>query len=241
MDETRALLRQLQENDLWGEAVLEGGRIRDIKVDSLGADSVIVHEVVGALHQRRAVYSLTEINSLRQLGVQRIPPAQMPRRGPKSLLGAMVFEMIPGAGYYYIGETRQGLVLQAFTALAAGAVVATGREGAIGWAPLAVWIRVGSLLHLWDEVKALNAVARSAAPASASREGTGETGQGGRASGRADAGRRGRGSGAADPLFLLRETAPGGAMAYGAAPAWSCSESLQSPMPWDPPPRLIPT
>lgn len=182
VDETRDLLRQLQENDLWGEAVLEGGRIRDIKVDSLAADSVIVREVVGALHQRRAVYPLTEINSLRQLGVQRIPQAQMPMRGPKSLLGAMVFEMIPGAGYYYIGETRQGLALQAFAALAAGAVVATGREGAVGWAPLAVWIRVGSLLHLWDEVKALNEVARSSAHASTSREGTGETGQGGRAS-----------------------------------------------------------
>lgn len=182
VDETRALLRQLQESDLWGEAVLEGGRIRDIKVDSLAADSVIVREVVGALHQRRAVYSLTEINSLRQLGAQRIPQARMPMRGPKSMLGAMVFEMIPGAGYYYIGETRQGLVLQAFTALAAGAVVATGREGAVGWAPLAVWVRVGSLLHLWDEVKALNEVARSSAPAGASGEGTGETGQGGRAS-----------------------------------------------------------
>ena len=168
-DETRALLRQLQEGDLWGEAVLKGGSIRDIKVDSLAADSVIVREVVGALHQRRAVYPLSAITSLRQLGAQRIPPAQMPRRGSKSLLGAMVFEMIPGAGYYYIGETRQGLALQAFTALAAGAVVATGREGAAGWAPLAAWIRVGSLLHLWDEVKALNEVARSA------ESGTGST------------------------------------------------------------------
>ncbi len=181
-DEARNLLQHLEANDLWGEAVLEGGRIRDIKVDSLAADSVIVREVVGALHQRRAVYPLTAINSLRQLGAHRIPPSQTPWRGPKSLLGAMVFEMIPGAGYYYIGETRQGLVLQAFTALAAGAVVATGREGAAGWAPLAAWIRVGSLLHLWDEVKALNQAGRSAESGSGTTAQSGRTEQRGRAS-----------------------------------------------------------
>ena len=181
-DEARNLLRHLEANDLWGEAVLEGGRIRDIKIDSLAGDSVIVREVVGALHQRRAVYPLTAINSLRQLGAQRIPPSPTPWRGQMSLPLAMIAEMIPGFGYYYIGEFRQGLVLQAFTALAAGAVLATGEKGAAGWAPLAVWIRVGSLLHLWDEVKALNQAARSAESGSRSTAQSGRTEKRGSAS-----------------------------------------------------------
>ena len=181
VDEARDLLRHLQENDLWGEAVLEGGRIRDIKVDSLAVDSVIVREVVGALHQRRAVYPLSGINSLRQLGARRIPPAQMSWQGSYSLPAAMIVEMFPGAGYYYIGEFRQGLVLQAFTTVVAGVVWATGWKGAAGWAPLAAWVRVGSLLHLWDEVKALNQASRSADSGSASRVRSGESVQGGRA------------------------------------------------------------
>ena len=161
VDQVRGKLVQLQENDLWGEAVLEGGRIRSIKVDSLSSDSVAVNEVLGALQRRPAVYALAEIRSLRELGAQRIPLRRAPYRASKSMIAALGLELlIPGGGYFYMGESRQGFALLGFSAAAVATGFATKKDGVAGWAPIATWIKIASLFHLYDEVKALNTFCR---------------------------------------------------------------------------------
>ncbi|SVD87346.1 uncharacterized protein METZ01_LOCUS440200, partial [marine metagenome] len=51
-------LEALRAENVWGEVSLEGGQVRHIKVDSVTADQVTLTEVIGALHERSAVYSL---------------------------------------------------------------------------------------------------------------------------------------------------------------------------------------
>ena len=160
-DKLRSRLTQLQEDNLWGEVVLEEGRIRAIKVDSLAGDNVAVREILGAFQERTAVYPLAEIRSLRELGAHRISLRRAPYRTKKSLLTSMVAEiLVPGGGYFYIGESRQGLALLLFSSAAVGTGVATGESGAAGWAPIVTWIKIASLLHLYDEVRAMNAAHR---------------------------------------------------------------------------------
>jgi hypothetical protein len=64
--------------------------------------------------------------------------------------------LVPGGGYLYIGETKQALALWALTGVAVGTAIATGEDGAAGWAPLSAWIKVASLFHLRDKVQAIN-------------------------------------------------------------------------------------
>ena len=182
-DKVRDKLGKLQEDGLWGEAVLEGGRIRSIKVDSLSSDSVAVREVLGPLQERPAVYALSEIRSLRELGPHRIPLRRAPYRGQKSMITAMALEILPvagglgyyyldesgrdlvllgsviapsGLGYFYVGESRQGLALMGFAAAMTATGIVTKKAGVAAWAPLGAWIKLGSLLHLHDEIRAMN-------------------------------------------------------------------------------------
>ena len=156
-EELRSMLERLRSGGLWGEAELEDGRLRAIQVDSLSGDSVVVREVAGALHQRREVYALNEIRSLRELGEHRIPLHRAPFQAHKSMATALVLEtIVPGGGYFYIGEPGHGLVLVGLAAAAVGTGLATGKDGAAGWVPISAWIKIASLFHLRDEVRALN-------------------------------------------------------------------------------------
>jgi len=162
---TRAVLEQLQADGQWGEAELASGRVRAFRVLEVSADSVVVNEIIGALHERRAQYGLQAIHSVRPLGLRRIPlrPAPYrPRRSPVLALGLET--LVPGAGYFYAGEARQGYALIAVSAAAVATGVATGKDGAAGWIPFIVWTKVASLLHLSDQVSAMNA-ARESGPA----------------------------------------------------------------------------
>lgn len=155
--ELRGMLERLQGQALWGEAVLAGGQIRSIQVDSLGSDSVAVREVIGPLQERPAVYALSDFTSLRELGEHRIPLRRALYQPRRSTVGALLLEaVIPGAGYFYIGEEMQGLILVGLAAAAVGTGIATGENGAAGWVPISAWIKVASLLNLRDEVRAMN-------------------------------------------------------------------------------------
>ena len=108
-DQVRDKLVQLQEDDLWGEAMLAGGQIRSIKVDSLSSDSVAVSEVLGALQRRAAVYALADIHSLRELGVHRIPLRRAPYRASKSMIASLGLEiLVPGGGVLISGRIPSG-------------------------------------------------------------------------------------------------------------------------------------
>ena len=156
-DEVKALLLELQERQTWGEAMLHGGRVRSIKVDTVAGDTVAVTQVLGAFHQRPGQYTLSEFRSLRELGQHRIAQRRAPYRGRKSMTLALALETaIPGSGYLYAGQTRQGLVLMGVAAGVIGVAVATEKDGAAGWVPFSAWIKFSSLINLRDEVGALN-------------------------------------------------------------------------------------
>ena len=155
--ELRAMLEKIQQNETWGEAVLEGGKIRPIKVQELGQDSVAVREVFGPFHERNKIYALTEFQSLRELGEFRIPLRRAPYREPKSMTVAIALEaIIPGGGYLYVGEAKQGMILLALGGIATTTALITKKDGAAGWVPISAWIKLASLTHLVDEVKAQN-------------------------------------------------------------------------------------
>lgn len=156
-------LIKLDRDDLWGEAVLREGGVRPIKVVSMKGDTVDVREVVGPLQERPATYAISEFRSLRELGEHRIPMRRAPFRPSRSMILALGIELaVPGGGYFYVGETRQGLVMLGFSVLAAATAVASGESGVAGWVPIATWFKIASMVHLVDEVKAMNA-AHSAA------------------------------------------------------------------------------
>ncbi len=161
-EEVRSLLEKMQAEEAWGEAVLTDGRVRSLRVEELEADSVAVVEVVGALQEREAAYSLAEIRTLRTLGTHRIQSRHAAYQQPKSGLLAFLLELpVPGAGYFYIGEHKQGLALMGLTVTAVGTAFLTGAETAAGWVPLSAWVKVASLAHLRDQVQSINKVAKS--------------------------------------------------------------------------------
>ena len=161
-EQVRSLLQEMQAEAAWGEAVLADGRVRSLRVEGIEADSVVVVEVVGALQEREAAYSLAEIRSLRTLGTQRIQSRRAAYQQPKSGLLAFLLELpVPGAGYFYIGEHKQGLALMGLTVTAVGTAYLTGAETAAGWVPLSAWVKIASLAHLRDQVQAINKAATS--------------------------------------------------------------------------------
>ena len=158
VEQVRELLQKLQDDEVWGEAVFADGRVRSFRIVVQAEESVEVVEVVGALQERPATYALNEFRSLRELGEYRIQPRRAAFQPKKSALVAYVFEaVVPGAGYFYIGQNKQGLALLGLTAIAAGTAFATGEDGAAGWVPISVWIKISSLTNLRDQVSAINA------------------------------------------------------------------------------------
>ena len=153
-------LEALRAENVWGEVSLESGQVRHIKIDSVTADQVTLTEVIGALHERSAVYSLTDVHSVRSLGPRRIQQRISPHRRAPSLPVALGLELlVPGAGYYHAGERAQGWwVLLASVAVGATALTA-GQDAAAAWIPLGSWLKLYSLHHLADEVNAVRAVA----------------------------------------------------------------------------------
>ena len=121
-----------------------------------------VVEVVGALQEREAAYALAEIRSLRSLGTYRIQARRAAYQQPKSGLLAFLLELpVPGAGYFYIGEHKQGLALMGLTVTAVGTAILTGEDTAAGWVPLSAWIKIASLAHLRDQVQTINKLAEN--------------------------------------------------------------------------------
>jgi len=155
--ELRNKLELLQADGQWGEVVLADGRLRSIHVESVGADSAHVQEIYGALQRRSAVYALGDMRSVRVLGDYRIQTRSAAVSANKSMLSALALEaVVPGVGYMYIGEMRQALALWGLTGIAVGTAIATGEDGAAGWAPLSAWIKFASLYQLRDKVRAMN-------------------------------------------------------------------------------------
>lgn len=163
-DDVSQTLRQLHEQSLWGEITLATGGVRQVHVQSMSDDSVSVTEVIGPLHQRPAAYAVASIRSARELGVYRIQQRMAPYRAPRSRTVALGLELvIPGAGYFYAGDARQGYTILGFAAVVVGSAIATGNDGAAGWAPFAAWVKIASLAHLRDQVDADNAAYRDRA------------------------------------------------------------------------------
>ena len=155
--EIRSKLELLQAGRLWAEAVLADGRLRSIQVESVGSDSAHVTEIYGALQRRSATYALADMRSVRTLGDHRIQTRSAAISVDKSMLSALALEaVVPGAGYLYVGEMRQALALWGLTGIAVGTAIASGEDGAAGWAPLSAWIKIASLYQLRDKVRAMN-------------------------------------------------------------------------------------
>jgi hypothetical protein len=95
--ELRSLLGHLQADGLWGEATFAGGRVRSLKVEHVGEDSVSVTEIFGPLQHQAATYALADFNSLRELGPQRIQSRHAAYRSSKSMLSALFLETGFGA------------------------------------------------------------------------------------------------------------------------------------------------
>ena len=153
----RNTLEKLRDHDLWGEVVLDQGRVRQIRVQSISGDTVSVREVVGPFQERGAMYTLGQFHAVRELGDFRIPQRRSAYRPEKSLLTGLLLEIaVPGGGYYYAGETKQAFVLVLVSAAATATAIKTGSDGAAGWVPVMAWTKVASLLHLTDEIGASN-------------------------------------------------------------------------------------
>lgn len=165
-EQLRAGLQRLQSQGWWGELELAGGGTREVKVEAVAGDTVAVREVLGPLMEHPAVYSLAQIRSLRELGAQRIPLRRAAYALPRSLPLALGLEvLVPGGGYFYAGQPRQGFVLLALAGAVVGTGLATGKDGAAGWVPLAAWFKVASLVNLHAELRGINASAAGNPPA----------------------------------------------------------------------------
>jgi hypothetical protein len=159
-EELRAGLQRLHRQGLWGEVELVAGGTREVRVEGVAGDTVAVREILGPLMEHRAVYTLAEIRSLRELGAQRIPLRRAAYASPRSASLALGLEvLVPGGGYFYAGQQRQGLMLLALAGAVVGTGFATGKDGAAGWVPLAAWVKVASLVNLHAELKGINAAA----------------------------------------------------------------------------------
>ena len=150
-------LVRLQEQGLWGEAIVGDGKLRQIKVHTISGDSVFVREVIGPFQLMNAMYLVGDFRSLRELGAHRIALRGSTYRSQKSMLTGLLLELgLPGSGYYYTGEHRQALAVALISAAALAAGIQTGEDGAVGWIPVLTWTRIASLLHLADEIGAAN-------------------------------------------------------------------------------------
>ena len=142
----------------WGELALTNGLVRQVQVDTIEGQQVMLQEVIGALHMRPATYALSDVRSVRPLGPRRIQARMAARPSAPSLPLTLGLELIiPGAGYFHAGEGDQGWrILLASLAIGATAVT-MGENGAAVWIPLGTWLKLYSLHHLADEVRASQA------------------------------------------------------------------------------------
>lgn len=155
----RTTLSRLATDGTWGEITLSSGGVRQIRVETLSADTLMVTEVIGPLQARPATYVLGDIRAAREIGLFRIPRRIAPYRPPKSVPVALALELVvPGFGYFYAGETRQGYALLGIGSLAAATAALTGEDAAAGWIPFVAWTKIASVAHLRDHVRAANAV-----------------------------------------------------------------------------------
>lgn len=151
------ILKKLESEGLWGEAVLKNGKIRQIRVESVTNDSVEVTEVYGALQRRVISYSVGGFKSIRVLGNQRIQLRSTLIGDSKSKTFALGSEMIfPGAGYLYLGDKKQALSLFTFTGVALMTALLTGEDATAGWLPLLSWVKIASMFQLNDKANATN-------------------------------------------------------------------------------------
>lgn len=153
-----AELDSLRSRGEWGELSLTNGLVRQVQVDTIEGQQVMLQEVIGALHMRPATYALSDVQSVRPLGPRRIQSRMAARPSAPSLPLALGLEvLIPGAGFFHAGEGDQGWrILLASLALGATAV-SMGENGAAAWMPLGTWLKLYSLHHLADEVRAAQA------------------------------------------------------------------------------------
>ncbi|MEE3234103.1 MAG: hypothetical protein VX294_08065 [Candidatus Latescibacterota bacterium] len=151
------ILKKLESEGLWGEAVLNNGKTRQIRVENVTNDSVEVIEVYGALQRRIVSYSVGGFKSIRVLGNQRIQLRSTLIGNSKSKTFALGSEMIfPGAGYLYLGDKKQALSLFTFTGVALMTAVLTGEDATAGWLPLLSWVKIASMFQLNDKINAMN-------------------------------------------------------------------------------------
>ena len=154
-----AELDSLRIQDSWGEIGFESGQMRQAKVTAVQDSTVTLTEVIGALHERPATYSLAEVQSVRALGPRRLQPRMSPRQGAPSMPLALGLELlIPGAGYYQTGNGSQGLKVFLASAVLGATALASGSDTAAAWIPFGVWLKLYSLGNLADEVRAAGAV-----------------------------------------------------------------------------------
>ncbi len=151
------LLRELQSEGHWGEAVLNSGKIRQIRIESLKKDSVEVIEIYGALQRRSTNYSFNDFKSIRDLGSQRIQVRYSMMGNSKSKVFALGSELVfPGTGYWYAGDKKQALALISFTGIALATAFITGEDATAGWLPLLSWVKIASMFQLNDKINAIN-------------------------------------------------------------------------------------
>jgi TM2 domain-containing membrane protein YozV len=158
-DELAEILEKLSNEELWGEAVFEGGWVRSFKIETMDHDSIAVREVFGALQERSARYHLDEIYSVRALGKNRITLQRPVFSRKKSMPVALTLGLVPGLGHFYLGQPGKGLIMVGLAGAAVSTAFLTGEDGAAGWVPLGTWFYLASLWDVRDEVGAINASA----------------------------------------------------------------------------------
>jgi hypothetical protein len=151
------VLKKLETEEQWGEAVFKDGKVREIRVEEVSKDSVIVVEIYGALQKKLVSYNIVDFKSIRVLGRQRIQLRSTPLNVPKSKVLALGSEIIiPGAGYLYLGDKQQALSLFTFTSVALTTALLTGEDATAGWLPLLSWVKFASMFQLNDKINAIN-------------------------------------------------------------------------------------
>ena len=151
------VLKKLENEKQWGEAIFNDGKVREIRVEEVSKDSVVVVEIYGALQQKNVSYNILDLKSIRLLGKQRIQLRSTLSNVTKSKFFALGSEIIiPGAGYLYLGDKQQALSLFTFTSVALTTALLTGDDATAGWLPLLSWVKIASMFQLNDKINAIN-------------------------------------------------------------------------------------
>ena len=151
------VLKKLENEKQWGEAIFKDGKVIEIRVEEVSKDSVVVVEIYGALQQKNVSYNILDLKSIRLLGKQRIQLRSTLSNVTKSKFFALGSEIIiPGAVYLYLGDKQQALSLFTFTSVALTTALLTGDDATAGWLPLLSWVKIASMFQLNDKINAIN-------------------------------------------------------------------------------------